>query len=458
MSTAATPETVTVHDAPVGARGDAGGARRARFRIEDRARRTAGILSLLGPVALVYLWILGASLLGGSIVVQAQYALASLVMVIGLQLFVGTSGILSFGHVAFVAVGAFTYALAQVPPDLKASMLPGLFPFLQDLALPWWAAVALAGVAAAALAAIVGPFLMRAEGLQAGIATFAPLLMTQQVLTYWRSVAPPSGQSFVGIPDVFGLQTLLWFALAAIVLSWLYQRTRTARLLRATREAPLAAPASGVQPLHNRMIALVLSAAMCGVGGALWAETNRVVSASQLGIGMTFTLLAMLVLGGRLSMWGAVAGTMVYSILDSALQFLQRGVEVAGWIVWIPEGARLIFLGALLVIVLLFLPEGLTGGRRFGIGFVNDVVARRRWKPELDKESHAARVARHAPADSVGGGAGSDGRDVRTGRGDGARPDEPAPGHVDPGAPGSAAGASGTDSAGTTGARGRDLS
>lgn len=412
MSTAATPNVV-VDDAPARTTGEVTGAQHARFRIEDRARRTAGILSVVGPVALVYLWILGASMLGGAIQVQAQYALASLVMVVGLQLFVGTSGILSFGHVAFVAVGAFTYALAQVPPDLKASMLPGLFPFLKELALPWWGAVALAGLAAAALAAVVGPFLMRAEGLQAGIATFALLLMTQQVLTYWRSVAPPSGQSFVGIPDVIGLQTLLWFALAAIVVSWVYQRTRTARLLRATREAPLAAPASGVQPLHNRMIALVISAAMCGVGGALWAETNRVVSASQLGIGMTFTLLAMLVLGGRLSMWGAVAGTMVYSILDSALQFLQRGVEVGGYILWIPEGARLIFLGALLVVVLLLMPEGLTGGRRFGIGLVNDVIARRRWKPELDRESHAARVALHEPAADAG-------------------PDTPASGHTEP--------------------------
>lgn len=342
-------------------------------------RLGARLVNLAGPLVVVYAWILAASLLGGSLPVQAKYALVNLVIVVGLQIFVGNSGVLSFGHVAFVAVGAWTFGLMVIDPVLKANILSDAFPVLVRSQLPVGTAIALAVVGGAVLAAVVAPFLMRANGLQAGIATFALLLMVEQVLTYWTRVAPPSGQSMVGIPDVLGLQQLLLFAFVAIVVSWLYQQTRSARLLRASRESLVAAPASGVNVTWHRIVAFVVSGAVAGLGGALWAETNRVVQASQLGIGFTFTLIAMLVLGGRQSMWGAVVGTIMFSVIDSGLQVFQGGVTIGSVLITIPEGARLIVLGAVLVLVLLLRPEGVTGGREFALSRPVDLLARRRF-------------------------------------------------------------------------------
>ncbi|WP_127125552.1 branched-chain amino acid ABC transporter permease [Georgenia sp. SYP-B2076] len=357
----------------------------------------ARLVSLVGPLVVVYVWILGASLLGGALPVQAGYALVNLVIVVGLQIFVGNSGVLSFGHVAFVAVGAWIFGLMVIDPVLKANLLADAFPALVDTQLSFGAAVALAVAGGGLFAAIVAPFLMRANGLQAGIATFALLLMVGQVLTYWTKVAPPSGQSMVGIPDQIGLQQLLFFAIAAIVVSWLYQQTRSARLLRASRESLIAAPASGVNVTWHRIVAFVLSGAVAGLGGALWAETNRVVQASQLGIGFTFALIAMLVLGGRQSMWGAVVGTMVYSVLDSALQVFQGGVTLGPVIVSIPEGARLIVLGAVLVLMLLLRPEGITGGREFALPRPVDLLARRRFFSSGPVARTRGAVAEQAP-------------------------------------------------------------
>ncbi|KAE8766088.1 branched-chain amino acid ABC transporter permease [Georgenia thermotolerans] len=325
------------------------------------------LVALAGPLVVVYVWILLASLMGGALPVQAEYALVNLVIVVGLQIFIGNSGVLSFGHVAFVAVGAWIFGLMVIDPVLKANLLSNAFPVLIDTQLPLGTAVVLALIGGGVFAAVVAPFLMRANGLQAGIATFALLLMVGQVLTYWTKIAPPSGQSMVGIPNSLGLQQLLFFALAAIVVSWLYQQTRSARLLRASRESLIAAPASGVNVTWHRIVAFALSGAVAGLGGALWAETNRVVQASQLGIEFTFTLIAMLVLGGRQSLWGAVVGTITYSVLDSALQLFQGGVVLGPVIVTVPEGARLIVLGAVLVLVLLLRPEGITGGREFAL-------------------------------------------------------------------------------------------
>lgn len=90
-------------------------------------------------------------------------------------------------------------------------------------------------------------------------------------------------------------------AISAIVVSWGYQRTPSARMLRASRESPVAAPASRINIARQRLVAFVISGAICGLAGAMWAETNRVLQASQLSVGLTFTIVAMLVLGGQLS-------------------------------------------------------------------------------------------------------------------------------------------------------------
>lgn len=327
------------------------------------AWRLAPAWSLISLLLLVYVVTLGNSLMGEDVQKSMQYALVNLIIVVALSMFIGTSGVLSFGHVAFVAVGAWTVGLLTIEPELKRNLLPDLFPFLMEAQAPWVPAIFLGGLVGGLLALIVAPFLMRLNGLQAGIATFALLGVVNQVLTYWSSIGPRSGQSMVGIPDVLNLQTTLYFALGAIVVAWLFQRTRTARLLRAAREDGIAAAASGINITVHRVIAFAVSGVVAGVAGGLFALTNRVVQASQLNIELTFITLAMLVLGGMLSLTGAVVGTLVFSLIDLLLQRMQGGLEIGSFVVSIPQGTRPIVLGLILIVMLLFRSQGLTGGR-----------------------------------------------------------------------------------------------
>lgn len=325
--------------------------------------RLAPAWSLVSLLLIVYLAVALGSTLGESMQVQLQYALVNLIIVVALSMFIGNSGVLSFGHVAFVAVGAWTVGLLTIDPQLKRNLLPNLFPFLFDAQAPWLAAVFIGGLIGGLLALIVAPFLMRLNGLQAGIATFALLGVVNQVLTYWSSIGPQSGQSMVGIPEVLDLQVTLFFALGAIVVAWLFQRTRSARLLRAAREDGIAAAASGINVTVERVIAFAVSGIVAGVAGGLFALTNRVVQASQLNIELTFITLAMLVLGGMLSLSGAVIGTLVFTVIDIFLQNLQTGITVGSYEVMIPQGTRPIVLGLILVLVLLFRSQGITRGR-----------------------------------------------------------------------------------------------
>jgi branched-chain amino acid transport system permease protein len=329
----------------------------------EPAGRWARVWTLVGPALLVYLGTVVASQVGGSVAVQGAYALVSLVTAVGLQIFTGTSGVLSFGHIAFVAVGAWAYGLLTIDPTLKKALLPDLFSVLSHVHAPWPVALGVATLGGGLLALVVAPFLMRLNGLQAGIATFGLLMVVGQVLTYWSSIGPRSGQAMVGVPEDLPLDRLVLVAIGVIVVSWLYQHTRTARLLRATREDLTAAPGSGINVTTNRIIAFAISGAVCGLSGGLWAVTNRVVQSSHFGVGMTFTIIAILVLGGTGSLWGAVLGTLVWSALDAVLVYLQSGVAVGDYVVSLPEGARPIVLGATLVVALMIRPEGLTRGR-----------------------------------------------------------------------------------------------
>ena len=111
-------------------------------------------------------------------------------MVVSLYVFVGNSGVLSFGQTSFVAVGAFAAGVMTAPTDSKAGRLPDLFPLLRDHAIGNVPSLLLAAGIGAVYALVVGMPLMRLSGLAAGIATFAVLGITHNVLRYWTKVGP----------------------------------------------------------------------------------------------------------------------------------------------------------------------------------------------------------------------------------------------------------------------------
>jgi branched-chain amino acid transport system permease protein len=318
--------------------------------------------TLLVPVVVIWLFSVLASAVSQSAAIDLGYALANLIIVVAMWTFIGNSGVLSFGHIAFVAVGAWTMSLLTISPAVKSAVMPGLFPFLSEVTADPFVALLAAAAVGGVVAFVSGLALMRLHGLEAGIATFALLGLVAQVLTHWNAIGPNSGQSMTGIPKSFDLQTTLMIALVVVVIAWAYGRSKSARMLRASREDVVAAPASGIRVTLHRLLAFTLSGALAGVGGAVWAQTNRVVQASQFNLDFTFTTIAMLVIGGMLSLWGAVVGTLVISTLDHVLGVLEGGVELGGVVVSLPSGSRLIIVAVIMVVVLIFRPSGITGG------------------------------------------------------------------------------------------------
>jgi branched-chain amino acid transport system permease protein len=271
--------------------------------------------------------------------------------------------VLSFGHVSFVAVGAWTAGVLSVPATEKPAIMPSLAHFLRDRTTGNLSSLALAALVGGVCALVVALPLMRLSGLAAGIATFGVLEITHNLLRYEERLGPGLN-TFSSVPETTGMRQAAFGALVVVVAAYAYGRSRFGRLLRATREDAAAARAVGVSVYRQRLIAFALSGALAGLAGGLYVHLLPL-NTEAVYLDLTFITLAMLVVGGATSLWGAVVGALAVSALDSFLAVAENGVSLLGWNVDLPAGTRVVVVGALMALVLILRPSGLTGGREF---------------------------------------------------------------------------------------------
>ena len=319
------------------------------------------VVQLFAPVALVLVTALVGVLVSTATETYVVNTLVNVAIVVALYVFIGNSGVLSFGHVSFVAVGAWAAGILSMPMQEKPAIMPHLAGFLRDTTVGNVPSLAIAAGVGAAYALVVGLPLMRLSGLAAGIATFGVLEITHNVLRYWEKIGPGLN-TFSAVPETTGLlQATIW-GLVAVGAAFAYQLSRYGRMLRATREDAAAARAVGVSVYRQRLGAFVLSGALAGLAGGLYVHLLPL-NAESLYLDLTFITLAMLVIGGATSLWGAVVGAVAVSAVDSFLAEAENGVHVFGGVLDLPAGTRIVVVGALMALVLILRPSGLTGGR-----------------------------------------------------------------------------------------------
>jgi branched-chain amino acid transport system permease protein len=323
-------------------------------------RRTAA-LQLLAPLFLVGVAALIGTLVSTSTETYVINALVNVAIVVALYVFIGNSGVLSFGHISFVAVGAWAAGVLSMPVQEKPAIMPHLASLLRDHAIGNVPSLALAAAVGAAYALVIGLPLMRLSGLGAGIATFGVLEITHNVLRYWETIGPGLN-TFSAVPETTGLLQASIGAALAVIVAFAYRRSRFGRLLSATREDAAAARAVGVSVYRQRLVAFVLSGGLAGFAGGLYVHLLPV-NTESLYLDLTFLTLAMLVIGGATSLWGAVVGALAVSGVDSFLAEAETGIHVFGQPLNLPAGTRIVVVGAFMALVLILRPAGLTGGR-----------------------------------------------------------------------------------------------
>src|SRR4051812_46225940 len=234
-------------------------------------RRVLELQELLGPAVVVAVAALIGAVVSESNQAYFTDALVKVAIVVALYTFIGNSGVLSFAHISFVALGAWAAGVLTVPTAEKPAIMPNLAHFLRTTTVGNVPSLLIAAVVGAAAALIVGLPLMRLSGLAAGIATFAVLEITHNLLRYYEPIGPGLN-TFSSVPETTGLRQATIGALIAIVIAFAYARSRFGRLLRATREDGAAARAVGVSIYHQRLLAFTLSGVLAGLAGGLYVH------------------------------------------------------------------------------------------------------------------------------------------------------------------------------------------
>ena len=325
--------------------------------------RAKSALTLAGPVALLAAVGLVGSFMTDARAIEFMNALVFAAVVVALYVFVGNSGVLSFGQIGFFIVGAYAAGEMTVPADVKASVLPDVFSVIRDHTLGNAGSLVLAAAVGAIYALLVGIPLMRLSGLAAGIATFAVLEITQNIVRNWEKIGP-GPLTLSTVPETTDLWQATIGAIAVAAVAFAYQRSALGRKLRATREDPFAAQAAGIDIHRQRLWAFALSGALSGFAGGLFVHFQGTINVQDVFLDFTFLSLAMLVVGGIGSLWGAVVGALLVSGLDSFLSDAEN--DSVSWL-HAPDGTRTVVVAAFMAAVVVFLPRGLTGGRELSL-------------------------------------------------------------------------------------------
>ena len=208
---------------------------------------------------------------------------------------------------------------------------------------------------------------MRLSGLPAGIATFAVLGITTNIISYWDEDRPRRDRALARARERRSGRSMVG-ALIAIVVAFAYQRSRFGRQLRATREDPQAAQAAGIHVHRQRLYAFVHQRrARRASPAACSCTSSGSITTDQVYLELTFTTLAMLVVGGVSSLWGAVLGALLISGAQLVPRRRRAGHPHRLPARRCPTGTRLVTIGAVMALVLILRPSGLTGGREFSL-------------------------------------------------------------------------------------------
>lgn len=298
--------------------------------------------------------------LGDRIISQSlTEGLIRLVVVVGLYIFIGNSGLISFGHIGFMMIGAYATAWQTMDPMTKDIFIPGLPGYLLANSHHWLLATVIGGLVAAIAAFISGLAMMRLSGIAASIGTFALFMSFYSLYLQWSTWT--AGQSsLVGIPVTTTPWVAFWFCIVAMIGAFIYSRSRFGLALRASREDEVAAKAAGVNVTSERVISFTISAFFVGMAGGLYGHFLGLLTVDTFYLPMTFITLSMLVVGGMQSLSGAVVGTIVLSFVIELLRKAEKGFSVGETSLSLPASSAEVGLGVILLLILIFRPAGLT--------------------------------------------------------------------------------------------------
>lgn len=297
-----------------------------------------GVLLLLAPWLIAEYWL-----------AQLTFVLIYSIVGLGLMLLAGFTGLFSLGHAAFLGVGAYTQAV------------------MVNAGVPFPIALACAGLLAASVGVIVGLPALRVKGIYLGMATLAFGFIVEEAMARWESVTGGNAGLMVGYPSLFGWELdssaeFYFLCLVVTVASTLFivnlLRSSTGRAFVAIRDSEISAQSMGIHLARYKTLSFAISAALAGIGGALYAHKIMFLSPEQFNLLQSIDLLLMIVIGGLGSIHGAFLGAIFIIVMPQLISISKDFLPTA---IGEATGLKAVVYGMVLIAIVLFEPMGLYG-------------------------------------------------------------------------------------------------
>jgi branched-chain amino acid transport system permease protein len=288
-----------------------------------------------------------------------------IILTVGLQIFMGNSGILSFAHIGFMCIGAYSSGLLSIPVKMKGFVLRDLYPVLQNVSLDPIISILIGGIFTAFVAAILTLPLMRLKDAAAVITSFALLMVIHSIVVGWSAVTN-GPRTFFGIPKATTLELAIIFAFFAVTFAFIYKDSRFGLLLRATRDNDIAAESIGANIIYLRWFAIIASAFLAGIAGGLWGHFITSFSPKSFYLKETFLVISMLVIGGSFTVTGAIAGALLVYISFEILRWIEKVIKFSDYITIEFIGLTEVILAITMIIFLITKPKGLFAFHEIG--------------------------------------------------------------------------------------------
>ena len=340
-------------------------------RAMSRRLRASGVRGNWGNVELwanlfIIAWAVGFMLwqgVGFAITVGTVFAIWA-ILAVSLNMVVGFTGLISVGHIGFFGIGAYAMAILTSNPayeQLRTESIP-------TFGWPFFAALPVSVVLAGLAAILVGVVFNRFRDDIYVLVSFGFAIIAFNVFLNWRGLTRGAfGIHEIARPEIGGLKIdgELDFMLLCVVflatvslIAWLITTSSFGRVLTAIREDEQAIEVFGYRTARYKLAVWVISAMMAGLAGGLFSSWTSFIDPFSFILLESILLVSIVILGGLATIWGSLLGAMAFALLEEGMRFLPFvPIEHIGQI-------RQVVLGLLLVLLMLFRPQGLVGRYR----------------------------------------------------------------------------------------------
>lgn len=280
----------------------------------------------------------------------------NLIAVLGLSILTGFTGLFSFGHGGFMAIGAYIAAI-----------------FTARLHLPFALAIVAGAVSAGLVSIFIGRLTLKLKGDYFCIATMGFGEAVRVILNNIDYVGGARG--WESLPLLTNIWVVLGIDIVFVVVTWNLINSRHGRNMVAVREEELAAQMAGVDVYRHKMIALVVSAAMAGIAGALMANYIQFIRPTMFNMAKSTDLTIMVIFGGLGSISGSIVGTILLVSLPEVFR------NFAQW--------RLVIYGLAVIVIMVGRPQGVMGGFEMTPSGIRRSMAARKARFALEAEARA---------------------------------------------------------------------